>query len=418
MTEYSEAHWRVQAATSAPQPADRPKWKASRKRTCVPLTRCDLQNAKCAFTTRRVPQDAMQTLINGPIRPRTGDLVLARVDRIRYQRRIELVNGRKANLAEGDLIIVAYGDRYATDQFEAEVPNDLGPTNLVAVGGVAGKMLSKNSGIKSATHIMPLGLIGDADGKPLNLHDFRVELERPFEDSERPRTICVLGTSMNSGKTTTNLSMVQGLVRAGYRVGVAKITGTGSGGDFWQMVDAGATATVDFTDAGFSATYKLAIADLEAIAIELVTHLSQQRLDVILIEVADGLYQEQNLKLLDTETFQSIVDGIFFAAGDAMGAGLGIGRAEMFGYQVIGLSGKLTASELLIREAEALAPVPVYRKEQLSDPHGIGAILSLPPVDPAMRHICGASDSHCTGACANDAKRAKLEAELQDIKVG
>ncbi|WP_260482403.1 molybdopterin-guanine dinucleotide biosynthesis protein MobB [Sphingomicrobium flavum] len=418
MSDYSESRWRDTVGGVSIEAADKPKWKPTRERTCVRLSGCDLAKAKRAFTTRRVPIEAMQTLVNGPLRPRTGDLVLARVDRVRYQRRIELTDGRKANITEGDLIIVAYGDRYATDQFEAEVPNDLGPTNLVATGGVAGKMLSKNSAIRAATDITPLGLVADGDGKPLNLHHFRVELDRPFEDAERPRVVCVLGTSMNSGKTTTNLSMVQGLVKAGYRVGVAKVTGTGSGGDYWQMVDAGATFTVDFTDAGYSATYKLATADLEAIAIELVTYLSHQKLDIILIEVADGLYQEQNLKLLDTETFQSIVDAVFFAAGDAMGAGLGIGRAEMFGYQVIGLSGKLTASELLIREAEALAPVPVYRKQQLSDPHSIGAILSLPPIDQAERHVCGATDTHCFGECANHAARARLEAELLGLKVG
>lgn len=386
------------------------KWSPSRKRVLAPLTKCDLQRAKRAFTTRRVPVEAMQNLLSGPIRPRTGDLCLARIERIRYQRRIELTDGRKANLSVGDLIIVAFGDRYATDQFEAEVPSDLGPTNLVAVGGVAGDMLSRNCAIKPATDIMPLGLIADADGKPLNLRDFRVRLDHAFDDNERPKTICVLGTSMNSGKTTTNLAMVQGLTRAGYRVGVAKVTGTGSGGDFWQMVDAGATCTVDFTDAGFSATYKLPVADIEAITIELVTHLSQQNLDVILIEVADGLYQEQNLKLLATETFKSLIDEIFFAAGDAMGGGLGIGRTEMFGYRVIGLSGKLTASELLIREAEALVPVPVYRKEQLSDPNCIGAILSLPPVAEEQAHVCGATGQLCRGACSN-----RLHADLEDV---
>ncbi|MBB3764051.1 AAA family ATPase [Sphingomicrobium lutaoense] len=399
MNEFGGDKFQSHRTGETERPKKAKKWNGARKRTVAPLTRCDLARAKRAFTTRRVPIEAMETLLSGPIRPRTGDLVLARVERIRYQRRIELTNGRKANLTPGDLIIVAYGDRYATDQFEAEVPGDLGPTHLVAVGGVAGDMLSKNSSIKPATEILPLGLIANADGKPLNLHDFRVRLDHAFDDNTRPKTICVLGTSMNSGKTTTNLAMVQGLTRAGYRVGVAKVTGTGSGGDYWQMVDSGATCTVDFTDAGYSATYKLPIADIEAITIELVTHLSQQNLDVILLEVADGLYQEQNLKLLGTETFKSLIDEIFFAAGDAMGGGLGIGRAEMFGYRVIGLSGKLTASELLIREAEALVPVPVYRKEQLSDPNCIGAILSLPPVTDEQSSVCGCTGQLCLGDC-------------------
>ncbi|RZV50756.1 MAG: DUF1611 domain-containing protein [Sphingomonadaceae bacterium] len=398
MTDFSEASMRFDANTQAPQ-LPKPKWRPSRKRTCVKLSACDLERTKRAFTTRRVPLDAMATLINGPIRPRTGDLVLARVERIRYQRRIELTNGRKASLNVGDTIIVAYGDRYATDQFEAEVPNDLGPTNLVATGGVAGAVLSKSRSIKPATEIMPLGLVGDAEGRPLNLHQFRVTIDRPYDDNVRPRVVCVLGTSMNSGKTTTNHSIVLGLSRAGYRVGVAKVTGTGSGGDFWQMLDAGAAFNIDFTDAGYSATYKLTVRDLEAIAMQLVGYLSQQNLDVILLEVADGLYQQQNLELLATETFQSIVDAVFFAGGDAMGAALGVNRAQMSGYQVIGLSGKLTASELLIREAEAMTPVPVFRKEELSNPESIGAILSLPPATSDSNQPCGATERHCVGMC-------------------
>jgi hypothetical protein len=38
-----------------------------------------------------------------------------------------------------DAIIVAYGHRYAPDQFEAYVPEDLGPCHLVAGGGVAAR---------------------------------------------------------------------------------------------------------------------------------------------------------------------------------------------------------------------------------------------------------------------------------------
>ena len=106
----------------------------------------------------------MKTLIMGPIRPRSGDLVLARVERLGYQTRLELPCGRKACLHVGDEIVVAYGDRYATDQFEAEVPPDLGPTFLVATGGVASRMLSRAKGIRPATNITPIGLVGDARG--------------------------------------------------------------------------------------------------------------------------------------------------------------------------------------------------------------------------------------------------------------
>lgn len=321
---------------------------------------------KIAFTTRRIQANAMHTIVSGPIRPRTGDLVLARVDKLGYQTRLELPSGRKAGLNVGDEIIVAYGDRYATDQFEAEVPDNLGPTNLVATGGVASQMISRSRGIRPATQITPIGLVGDADGSPLNLSQFAIEAKTP--PLERPRVIAVLGTSMNSGKTTTNRYLVQGLNKAGYKPGVAKITGTGSGGDYWSMIDANAYCVVDFTDVGYASTYKVPTDLLERAGMDLITHLAEQNCGIILIEIADGLLHQQNIELLQSEFFRTYVDGVMFAAGDSMGAVMGATQLESLGFNVLGLSGAFTASELLIKETQRASSVPVYTKEELSDP--------------------------------------------------
>lgn len=323
-------------------------------------------HSKMGFTTRRVPSSAMKTLIMGPIRPRSGDLVLARVDRFGYQTRLELTSGRKACLHLGDEIVIAYGDRYATDQFEAEVPPDLGPTNLVATGGVASRMLSRAKGIRSATNITPIGLVGDARGIPLNLSQFALEPRCP--QAVRPRTIAVLGTSMNSGKTTTNRYLVSGLSRAGHKPGATKITGTGSGGDFWVMVDAGAHAVADFTDAGYAATYRIPTDLLEKAAIDLVTHLAAEGCGIILVEIADGLLHRQNIELLQTDFFKNFIDGVLFAAGDSMGAVLGVSQLQALGLPVLGVSGAFTASKLLVQEAASACSVPIYTKEQLCDP--------------------------------------------------
>ncbi len=62
---------------------------------------------------------------------------------------------------------------------------------------------------------------------------------------------------MNSGKTTTVQSLVLGLRAAGEVVGATKVTGTGSGADYWVMVDAGAACVADFTDVGLASTYRV-----------------------------------------------------------------------------------------------------------------------------------------------------------------
>ena len=76
----------------------------------------DRARAKAGFTTRRVPSDAMRTLIGGSVRPRSGDVVSARMARAGQHRRIQRPNGRRAQLHVGDEILVTYGDRYAPDQ--------------------------------------------------------------------------------------------------------------------------------------------------------------------------------------------------------------------------------------------------------------------------------------------------------------
>ena len=50
---------------------------------------------------------------------------------------------------------------------------------------------------------------------------------------------------MDAGKTQTATFLVRGMVTAGLRVGYAKVTGTGAGGDIWWLKDAGADPVLE-----------------------------------------------------------------------------------------------------------------------------------------------------------------------------
>ncbi|MFV0524630.1 MAG: DUF1611 domain-containing protein [Acidimicrobiales bacterium] len=328
-----------------------------------------LLGAQPAFTTRRVPlQDGRHdwtgsTLLSGSVRPRPGDLVLAELTRAGHHRKLELPTGRRSPMVEGGEIIVAYGDRYAPDQFEGEVPADLGPTNLVASGGVAADVVSRHGGTRRPTEITPIGLLADASGVPLNLRDFA--LPPLVSTPGRPPVITVFGTSMNAGKTTAVASLVSGLVAAGERAGGTKVTGTGSGNDFWSMVDAGAHRVLDFTDAGLASTYKVPIPILEKVVGHLVDHLAAADCTVVVMEVADGIYQLETAQLLRSPAFLDSVDGIIFAAGDAAGAVAGVAEIQALGLDVLAVTGAFTRSPLAIREVEAHCPVPVLTRPEL-----------------------------------------------------
>jgi hypothetical protein len=331
----------------------------------------------------------MQTLISGMVRPRSGDLVLAVVTRLGQHRKIEQPNGRRAALHVGDEIIVAYADRYAPDQYESHVPNDLRRAQLVASGGIASAMLTRSLDVRNATDIAPIGLVGDPQGRPLNVADFALRPVDPVR--ERPRTIAVIGTSMNSGKTTTIHFLVHGLSRAGVRTGVTKVTGTGSGGDYWVMFDAGAHVMLDFTDVGLASTYRQPMPHVEKTFVELTDHLTEAGAEVSFVEVADGIYQRETSRLIESQIFRSTVDVVLFAAADAMGAVAGVAHLRSKGLNVAAVSGRITRSPLATREAEDVLELPVLDLAQLSDATTIATLLDLdpmlldaPPVEPAL----------------------------------
>ena len=188
-----------------------------------------VSKAKRAFTTRRVPVQDMRALETGPVAPVAGDLVLARVEAVGRLQRVELTTGRKAAIFPGDEIVVVYGNRYAPDAYEAEVPDDLSDCDLAAGGGIASLVLNSNAVWESKgspTRLRPIGLVTDFEGRPINLARYALPM-RPLLNRQVP-VIAVCGATMNSGKTTTVAGMVRGLTQKGMKVGAAKITGTGS----------------------------------------------------------------------------------------------------------------------------------------------------------------------------------------------
>ncbi|MDJ0847213.1 MAG: DUF1611 domain-containing protein [Myxococcota bacterium] len=325
--------------------------------------------------------------------PQAGDLVLARVDAIGHHSGLQLPSGRRKNLFRGAEIVVSYGDRYATSQFEAIVPRTLGPCHLVAGGGVAGKALSWHRRIsRGPTQISPLGLVVDDAGEPINLRDFA--LNRSDRVPEPcPTTIAVVGTAMDSGKTSTAAHLVNGLVQAGLRVGFAKATGTGAGGDTWLLLDAGADPVLDFTDVGLVSTYRVSQAEITQVFTSLIARLCDAGVEAIVIELADGLLQPETAALAVSKPFRRCVGGILFAAHDSMGAVSGGEWLLRRDLPILGVSGLISASTLQCREASLATGLRVFTREQLAD------------AETSVK-LLGSASSWIAGQGGNDADRA------------
>lgn len=327
-----------------------------------PIDQSLLSSLKPSFVTRRVDHGDIGWLDEGAGGLAAGDLVVARVEEIGQHTRIERPDGRRAHLFLGDQILLACGARYAPDQFEADCPTAVGPANLAAAGGIAGLVRLSHGQMKPATALTIRGALHNRDGLRMNVAQYGLSA------SVRPLgipLIVICGTAMNAGKTHSVASLVRGLVRAGQRVAAIKATGTGAGGDLWLFRDSGAHHVRDFTDAGFATTYRAPVEAIFAGLCRLASDAEAAGAEVVVMELADGLFQHETAGLLAMERFRAMLTAVVFAAGDAMGAQSGAAWLKQAGLPVRAVSGCLTRSPLAMREAAAVVELPCLGSEAL-----------------------------------------------------
>ncbi|MHA2788761.1 DUF1611 domain-containing protein [Corynebacterium sp. S7] len=357
-----------------------PASQGAHRREELPTQR--IQNSyTCRFLTPKLndPDNDFHLIAGEDLAPRAGDVVVARVVEIHNHKRVETEHSRKAILFEGHLVMLAYGHRYAADQFLAHVPENLDYCHLVAAGGIAGVVTEHHAGIDAPTLIEPLGLLA-RDGVVVNVMEYapHVNVARPEAPAKTTEVIAVLGTSMNSGKSTTAACMINGLTKAGKRVGAGKITGTGAGNDRNLFFDAGATEVIDFTDFGYGTTFRLDFNQVRDLTSNMIELLGRNN-DVVIVEIADGIYQDETMRLLRDEIFQASVDRLVFSAVDALGARAGVQTLQEAGLQVACASGVMTSSPLAAREATGVLldlNVPVINTFELCEPQVVGSFLN------------------------------------------
>jgi hypothetical protein len=360
------------------------------------LTR--LARAKWAFTTRHVdrrdidgllPATTAHTTAHTVARP--GQLVLARVTHLGRHEGLQLASGRCAELYVGDLVVVCLGDPCAPEPLDsvAGLEPDAG-CELLAAGGVAGVVRHGQGRSELATRLQLLAHLADGDGRPINIRRYALPLP-PLPPLRRPDVpvLLVVGSSMNTGKTTACASLVHGLARAGWRVGAAKVTGTGSLADVQSYADAGAAEVLDFTDAGHASTRHLDEATVETVARALVAELERRGCDVVVVEVGDGLCQRETAALLASAALRRCVRGLVFAAADTAGAVAGVQQLRQQGWPVLAFTGLLTTSPRAAAEAEAALMAshdgtPSLGRDDLRKPDTATRLAGLAP-SPLLR---------------------------------
>ncbi len=369
----------ARAPAPAPFPQPRPNWHAAirrptdRQEPFMQASRANdlaaLAKAHWTFTTRRVDRSHAVALSPEIDAARPGDLLLGELTEISQHRRLQLTSKRYKKSYVGDLFVACVGDRYAPDQFQgvAKVAPDMG--HVLAGGGVVGTVEHAHERMAPPTAFRPIGLVTDDTGSVINVGRYGLEKRAIPQDVT---VLGVFGASMNAGKTTAAVSLAYGLSRAGYAVAGAKVTGTGSFGDFLAFEDTG-IATFDFTDAGLASTFRVPLSRIEDAFETLVGQAAAGGAQIVVVEIADGVFQKETAAILAGSRIKDRLDGLLFAAPDALGSVGGVGVLERHGLRPMAVSGMVTRSPLAVAEATTTTGVPHITREQLCDPQEVVA---------------------------------------------
>ena len=316
------------------------------------------------YALRRVPDESLSCLQNSSDPPQAGDIALAMVEKLGRNANLELRDGRRCSLQPDSVLAVVFGNRYATHQFEGYARANGDRCDLLSMGGVCGLVESKHTACGEPTKLRLLGFIGDSGGRRLQLRQFAL---RPVSLNGKPpvKVVVVCGSSMDAGKTHTAMSVIAGLKKEGYAVVGAKLTGTATGKDRFQMLDAGAHVALDFVDGGFPSTYLCGLEDLMNLYNLFLAAAASHQAACMVVEIADGLLQNETAALLQSTRFCETVDAWIFAAGDPLAAAAGVRVLRGWGITPIAISGVVSMSLLGIREAQTASGLPCLTGREL-----------------------------------------------------
>lgn len=334
---------------------------------------------KWTYVTRTMPADASAATTIGPHDgpAHAGDLIAAKVEHLGTHDHVEDPHGRRVRLYPGDLVIGAYGNRYATEVYEGYVPTGA-HTHLLTAGGLIGTVAAAHQTHADPTRLEVAGRLVDERLHPLSLEDFARPLRPLSPVTSTPITLAVLGASMSSGKTTTAAAIIRGLAHAGFAPGAGKVTGSGSGKDRWSYQDAGARALLDFLDFGMPSTFGYPPERLGATMTAIRDGLASEGCEVVVLEIADGLLQEETAWL--ARRLPAFADAVVFAAVDALSARSGVALLREIGVPVRAVSGLVTRSPLATREATAVTGLPVLSPAMLAGGAAVHLVASEPVV--------------------------------------
>ena len=335
---------------------------------------------KWSFVTRRVNRLHISGIAENLTNAVAGDLALGQVTAINRHKKIQLAEGRLSELYPGDHVVLACADAHLPEQFKGSAELNGEASDLLTPGGLAGKMLAHGRPLP-ATRIKPLGLLRNSRDETINLQDYA------FAKRDRAVTVPVIGvagTALNSGKTTAAASLGFGLRRLGYRVAALKITGAGAFDDVNAYYDAGCAWVADFTDAGLASTHNQPVAKIITATKTLLSQAEGRCVDVIIMEIGDGLFQHQTETLLKSAYIHNLFNGVILAATDVLNALIGARVLRRYGLPPVVIAGKVAASPAATAEIQTKTGIKVASGESLRETARVQTLIKTGEIDFAQ----------------------------------
>ena len=325
---------------------------------------------KKAIICKHVGEFNINRRINRTHVPQAGDVAIFRVQDIGKHKAIQGESGKNSYIFPGDYIMATFGHRYATNQFEGYVPDGYRDEfHILGQGGAIGIVESMHLKFKDIgpTTLKLVGYATGKDKKVINTRYLAAEHTSFLPHKQRPyQVILSVGSSMDSGKTTSAAFLCRGLANAGNSVAFIKLTGTVFSKDKHYVKDCGAHKVRDFANLGFPSTYLCEKQELLDIYEGLLEQVEDIQPDYVVVEIADGLLQRETDMLLNDLSFMSTVDHILLSCGDSLGVISGLDYLEKRNFTPFAISGLINASPLLVKEVRNQLDLPVLDLEGLS----------------------------------------------------
>ncbi|HKS15844.1 MAG TPA: hypothetical protein VJU16_00875 [Planctomycetota bacterium] len=254
---------------------------------------------------------------------------------------LELVDGRIERIRAGDVIAGVLGSRRALRGFVGYSPYKLAAgdrLNLLNLGGVIGRCIDGHKDLGEAVQVEVLGCAVRRK-TVLNL-DQAALAPMPLISITKP-VVLVVGSCMNVGKTAAAAEIIRRFTLAGRRVGAAKLSGIACLKDLRRFEAAGAVKVLSFLDAGVPSTVDAE--DPGAIARTVMGHLEAAPVDVIVLELGDGILGHYGVeRVLDDTAVTGSVTATVYCASDLVSAWGGIELFARRGLAIDVVSGPAT----------------------------------------------------------------------------